>query len=172
MQTRAGANRRGLAAANKEHWPMYEYIAVWQPPEMKLVTILTDRIDLLITWLFVKQPPSRVFAVNMALVGISNIMDNTGNVNRALLQWGVPLAVIHLYMALIPLASVVLVSRPRPPIWWYLPGISYIALIIPSLITLFLIAPSTQTLSTLFRVDSLNALLLYFIIRMFWSRND
>lgn len=145
---------------------MVHCIPIWQPPEMNLVTKLIGWIDQLIEWLFDNQPTKRVYAVNMFAVGLSNIMDDAGNVNRALINvWHVDTLVVHLYMALIVLASAGILLRREPPVAWYLPGISYMALILSSVFALFIDNPNVTTLSAFVRIFALNGLLLYLLIK-------
>lgn len=145
---------------------MNEYISVWESPEMKLVTMLIDWTDRLIDWLFDQQPTKRVYAANMFAVGLSNIIDDAGNVNRALMNvWHIDALIVHVYMALIVLASVGILIRRHSPIVWYMPGISYMALILSSVFALFVTAPTITTFSAFARIFALNGLLLYLLIK-------
>jgi hypothetical protein len=126
------------------------------------------RLERIFKRFFDDQPVARVFAVNMALVGLSNIISDAGNVNRALIRvWGIDPLVVHLYMAAIVLASaMLLLIRKQPPPLLFLAGISYILLILSSVFALAVIEPSLDTLAALLRIGGLESMSLYFLIKL------
>ena len=124
------------------------------------------RIDRYFTALFDDMPTRIVFALHMIVVGVSNIMDDGGNVNRALIQvWGISPMIVHGYMALIALASLPILGRRSTAWGWYLPGISYVVLVMSSVISLAIVNPNLTTLSTALRVFALNGLLFFILIK-------
>jgi hypothetical protein len=102
----------------------------------------------------------------MIAVGISNIIDDSGNVNRALIQvWDISPDFIHIYMGLIILASICILASKHPAWWWYMIGISYIVLILASVVALAISDLSITTFSSALRVFALNGLLFFLIIK-------
>lgn len=124
------------------------------------------RLEQLFEWFFDHQPTARIFAVNLFIVALANLISDQGNVNRTLiLDYGVSPIVVHLYMGMIALASLVILAQRQPPFWLYLPGVSYILLVFVGVLTPAILRPSSATLSAAMRIIALNGLLLALIIK-------
>lgn len=148
--------------------PDVKSITIWT---MSQFTELEARLDRFFTTLFDDMPTSRVYALHMIVVGLSNIIDDGGNVNRALIQvWGIAAWIVHTYMLAIIAVSFPILFRRTPVWWWYLPGVSYIVLVLSSVVALAIVNPSITTLSTALRVFALNGLLFFILIKNLRSR--
>lgn len=124
------------------------------------------RLDRFFERLFDDMPTARVYAIHMIAVGLSNMFNDAGNVNRALIQvWGIPASIVHVYMFAIVVTSVGILAHRAPPWWWFLMGISYVVLILTSVIALAIVNPTQATLSTALRVFALNGLLFFLLIK-------
>lgn len=124
------------------------------------------RVDRFFTALFDDMPTRLVYALHMIVVGLSNIVNDDGNVNRALIQvWGIPADIVHVYMLAIVAASLPILFQPRPAWWLFMVGISYIVLVLGSVIALAMVNPTAATLSTALRVFALNGLLFFLLIK-------
>ena len=124
------------------------------------------RLERVFEWFFDDQPTARVFAVNMAVVSLSNIIDDGGNVNRALIEaWDMSPDIVHGYMALIFLASIGILAQKEPRWWTYLFGLSYIVLILSSIIVLAIIHPTAATFAAVLRIVALNSLLIFLLVK-------
>lgn len=139
------------------------YYTMREPiPKMTILTWLDRFFDRL----FDEMPTARVYALHMIVVGLSNIIDDGGNVNRALIQvWGISATIVHGYMLAITVAAIGILAHRNPPFWWYLPGISYVVLILTSVIALAISEPSLGTLSAALRIFALNGLLFFLLIK-------
>ena len=116
-----------------------------------------SRIERAFEWLFDNRPTSMVYAIHMFVIGISNVIDDGSTVSRALIHvWDTPPTVVYLYMALIILASIGILVLKKPSFTWYIPGISYIILIITSTFTLAIFYPSVATFSIALRAFAVN----------------
>ena len=141
---------------------MNHYGAVYGTHKMTFLTWL----DRFFERLFDDVPTSRVYALHMIVVGLSNVFDDGGNVNRAIIGvWGIHPALVHGYMLAIALASLLILTRKEPPLWLYGAGVSYVVLILVSVISLVLDHPSITTLSAAARIFALNGLLFFLLIK-------